>query len=78
MPNNPRLTNVSQQHDSLSPEINQRGISIDFCYLISLIWIFQSYLKLRSENFPGKRKLPIELAVAPNKLSRPLSSFWYI
>lgn len=66
-------------HDSLSPEIGQHGISLDFHDLISLTWIFQSCLKLRTENLPGKGELPIELAAALNKLQRPLKFFfWHV
>lgn len=48
LPNIPRLTNVSLQHDSLSPEFSPRGISIRFHDLISLLWSFQSPLGLIS------------------------------
>lgn len=62
----------------LSPEISQCGISINFHDLINLIGIFKSYLNLRSENFPGEGKLPMELAVVRNKLLRPLRSIWCV
>lgn len=48
-------------------------VSISKSESITLIRIFQSYLKLKSENFP--KMLAIEVAVAPNKLFKTFEFF---
>lgn len=51
-------------HENPTLKVSQCGINSQD--LISLMKIFQSYLKLGCENFPDKKPLATELAVVPN------------